>query len=77
MPNLYAPETAPLLRDPDAEDAASENPEPTWADKLNSIAQEPLTPLTKFLLVLTLVLLLLSSVSALSVSLYALVAHIA
>ncbi|GAW06292.1 endothelin-converting enzyme 1 [Lentinula edodes] len=54
-------ETAPLLRDPDAEDNA-ENEESTLMDRINSVAQEPLTPLSKVLLVIALILLLLSSV---------------
>ncbi|KAJ3821178.1 Metalloprotease [Lentinula raphanica] len=54
-------ETAPLLRDPDEEDTAA-NEESTLMDRINSVAQEPLTPLTKVLLVVALILLLLSSV---------------
>ncbi|KAJ7470279.1 hypothetical protein FB451DRAFT_1176346 [Mycena latifolia] len=56
-------EAAPLLRDDDAEDAVhSEYAQPTFAERINSIAQEPLTPLTQVLLVVALVLLLVSSV---------------
>ncbi|KAJ7168203.1 hypothetical protein C8R43DRAFT_1121386 [Mycena crocata] len=57
-------QAAPLLRDPDDEDDAvrSEYAQPTFAERINSIAQEPLTPLTQVLLVVALVLLLLSSV---------------
>ncbi|KAJ4467451.1 hypothetical protein C8J55DRAFT_229721 [Lentinula edodes] len=55
-------ETAPLLRDPDAEEDDAENEEPTLMDRINSVAQEPLTPLSKVLLVIALILLLLSSV---------------
>ncbi|KAJ3726361.1 hypothetical protein DFJ43DRAFT_1195956 [Lentinula guzmanii] len=55
-------ETAPLLRDPDADEDNAENEEPTMMDRINSVAQEPLTPLTKVLLVIALILLLLSSV---------------
>ncbi|KAJ7093237.1 hypothetical protein C8R44DRAFT_646354 [Mycena epipterygia] len=58
-------EAAPLLRDADAsEDDAVHNEyaQPTFAERINSIAQEPLTPLTQVLLVVALVLLLLSSV---------------
>jgi endothelin-converting enzyme len=57
-------EAAPLLRDEDVEDH-SEYPQPqTLLERINSMAQEPLTPLTRFLLFLALVLLLLSSVRA-------------
>lgn len=54
-------ENTPLLRDP--EDVVS-NPRPptSFAERVNSVAQEPLTPLTKILLILALVLLLASSV---------------
>ncbi|KAL0947409.1 hypothetical protein HGRIS_013522 [Hohenbuehelia grisea] len=54
-------ETAPLLRDPEAENGEV-NQSPTFADRVSAIAQEPLTPLTQILLILALVLLLLSSV---------------
>ncbi|KAG6854921.1 hypothetical protein C0991_009744 [Blastosporella zonata] len=54
-------ETAPLLRDPEAEDT-NDAANTTFSDHVGAIAQEPLTPLTKILLVLTLVLLLLTSV---------------
>ncbi|EPQ58373.1 Metalloprotease [Gloeophyllum trabeum ATCC 11539] len=57
-------ETAPLLRDPEAE--AGENydgeREPTFLERVSSVVQEPLTPLTKVLLVVALLFLLLSSV---------------
>ncbi|KAL0578146.1 hypothetical protein V5O48_003851 [Marasmius crinis-equi] len=54
-------EEAPLLRDPDAEDLnTSENA--SVGERLSAIAQEPLTPLTKILLVLALVLMILTSV---------------
>jgi hypothetical protein len=56
-------ETAPLLRDSGQEEAENEGRDLSFADHLGAIAQEPLTPLTKVLLVLALILLLLSSVS--------------
>jgi endothelin-converting enzyme len=56
-------ETAPLLRDPEQEEVETQGRNLTFADHVGAIAQEPLTPLTKVLLVLGLVLLLLSSVS--------------
>ncbi|KAJ3804396.1 peptidase family M13-domain-containing protein [Lentinula aff. lateritia] len=59
---IISTETAPLLRDPDAEENNAENDEPTLMDRINSVAQEPLTPLSKVLLVIALILLLLSSV---------------
>jgi endothelin-converting enzyme len=55
-------ETAPLLRDPDAEEERAENEEPSFMDRVNAVAQEPLTPLTRALLIVVLILLLLSSV---------------
>ncbi|KAJ7445711.1 Metalloprotease [Mycena galericulata] len=57
-------EAAPLLRgDDEDEDAVrGEHAQPTFAERINSIAQEPLTPLSKLLLLVALVLLLLSSV---------------
>ncbi|KAH8829537.1 endothelin-converting enzyme 1 [Flagelloscypha sp. PMI_526] len=59
-------ETAPLLRDNDTEDGISEHAEPSFKDKalstLHDIANEPLTPLSKVLLVVTLIFLLLTSV---------------
>lgn len=61
-------ESAPLLRDPDAEDGLSQDTEPTFIERVNAIAQEPLTPLTKVLLVVGLVLLLLTSVRTSSLS---------
>ena len=58
-------EIAPLLQDPDAEEPITATSEDaTFGDRLNAIAQEPLTPLTKILLVLVLVLMILSSVCA-------------
>ncbi|KAF8078094.1 hypothetical protein FPV67DRAFT_33082 [Lyophyllum atratum] len=54
-------EAAPLLRDPEAEETNG-GPHSTFSQRVGTIAQEPLTPLTKILLVLALVLLLLSSV---------------
>ncbi|KIP08159.1 hypothetical protein PHLGIDRAFT_104734 [Phlebiopsis gigantea 11061_1 CR5-6] len=56
-------ETAPLLQDVSSPDESQrQNPEPTLSQRLSSAAHEPLSPLTKILLVLLLVLLLLSSV---------------
>ncbi|KAJ7261339.1 hypothetical protein B0H12DRAFT_1106346 [Mycena haematopus] len=60
-------EAAPLLRnseyDADGDEFRNENAEPpTLLERINAIAQEPLTPLTQVLLVVVLVLLLLSSV---------------
>ncbi|KAG7086631.1 hypothetical protein E1B28_002573 [Marasmius oreades] len=55
-------EIAPLLQDPDIEEQNTEPETPTLSERLNAVAQEPLTPLTKILLVLVLVLLVLSSV---------------
>ncbi|KAJ7632180.1 hypothetical protein FB45DRAFT_1057317 [Roridomyces roridus] len=56
-------ETAPLLRGDEEDDLRShEQPPQTFSERLNSLAQEPLTPLSKLLLLLALVLLLVSSV---------------
>ncbi|RDB20946.1 Endothelin-converting enzyme 1 [Hypsizygus marmoreus] len=55
-------ETAPLLRDPDAEDRGTNGHDSSFTGRVGSIAQEPFTPLTRILLILALVLLLLSSV---------------
>ncbi|KAJ7871420.1 hypothetical protein B0H14DRAFT_2724026 [Mycena olivaceomarginata] len=60
-------EAAPLLRDseydPDGDEYRTETTaEPTFIERLNSVAQEPLTPLTQLLLVVALVLLLISAV---------------
>ncbi|KAK7049256.1 hypothetical protein VNI00_005857 [Paramarasmius palmivorus] len=56
-------ESAPLLRDPDEEELNSEREEnQSLTDRLNAIAQEPLTPLTKCLLILVLILLVLAAV---------------
>ncbi|KAH8116927.1 endothelin-converting enzyme 1 [Phellopilus nigrolimitatus] len=58
-------EDAPLLRDPDierTENGTHRPPRKSFSDHVNSIAQEPLTTLTKILLVLALFLLLLTSV---------------
>ncbi|KAJ7090282.1 hypothetical protein B0H15DRAFT_948792 [Mycena belliarum] len=55
-------EAAPLLRDDDEDGVRSEDAQPTLAQRINAVAQEPLTPLTKLLLLVALVLLLLSSV---------------
>ncbi|KAJ7724074.1 hypothetical protein DFH07DRAFT_871903 [Mycena maculata] len=63
LANTVAAEAAPLLRGDDDDDAArSESAQPTFAERIHAIAQEPLTPLTQVLLVVALVLLLLSSV---------------
>jgi endothelin-converting enzyme len=58
-------ETAPLLRDPDAdsEDGETTTSSPTFGERLNALAHEPLTPLTKLLLCVSLVLLILAAVS--------------
>ncbi|KAF9453276.1 zincin [Macrolepiota fuliginosa MF-IS2] len=53
-------ERAPLLGDPEA-GAANQNT-PSFTDRVNAVAQEPFTPLTKILLIIALVLLLASSV---------------
>lgn len=59
-------ETAPLLRDAETDDEISEHLEPTFKDKalntIHDIVNEPLTPLSKLLLVATLIFLLLGSV---------------
>jgi endothelin-converting enzyme len=60
-------ETASLLRDPEHEEPENEGPNLSFADHVGAISQEPLTPLTKVLLVLALVLLLLSSVSGMEI----------
>ncbi|KXN90536.1 Endothelin-converting enzyme 1 [Leucoagaricus sp. SymC.cos] len=51
-------ETAPLLSNREGE----ERSEPTFTDRINTVVQEPLTPLTKILLILALTLLLVSSI---------------
>ena len=54
-------ESAPLLRD--AEEAGLNGElQPSFAERITSVVQEPLTPLTKVLLIALLVLLLLSSI---------------
>jgi endothelin-converting enzyme len=56
-------ESAPLLRDPDAEEAGpNSDPQPSFAERITSVVQEPLTPLTQVLLIVALILLLLSSI---------------
>ncbi|KAF5324773.1 hypothetical protein D9611_004556 [Ephemerocybe angulata] len=57
-------ENAPLLQDPDREGhpGSSQNSNTTFADRVNSVAHEPLTPLTKILLIIALFLLLMSSI---------------
>lgn len=56
-------ESASLLRDADAEEAdLNGEAHPSFAERITSAVQEPLTPLTKVLLIATLILLLLSSV---------------
>ncbi|KAJ3510592.1 hypothetical protein NLJ89_g4586 [Agrocybe chaxingu] len=55
-------ENAPLLRSSEDDDVPNGTSRPSFGERVNSIAQEPLTPLTKILLVLGLVLLLTSSV---------------
>jgi hypothetical protein len=56
-------ESAPLIRDTEREEHRDEDHNASFADRVNAVAREPLTPLTKILLVVSLVLLLLSSVS--------------
>ncbi|CAA7267908.1 unnamed protein product [Cyclocybe aegerita] len=55
-------EHAPLLRSSEYDDIPNGTSHPSFGERVNSIAQEPLTPLTKILLVLGLVLLLTSSI---------------
>ncbi|TRM62696.1 hypothetical protein BD626DRAFT_498158 [Schizophyllum amplum] len=57
-------ERTPLLRDPEAEDDYSEPQEeqPSFLDRVGAVVQEPLTDLSKVLLVVCLIFLLLSSV---------------
>ncbi|KAJ7197174.1 Metalloprotease [Mycena pura] len=56
-------EAAPLLRDNTEDDEVrSQDSQPTLAERINAIAQEPLTPLTQVLLVVALILLLLTAV---------------
>lgn len=60
-----AEETAPLLQDPDVEDrecVQDVQHRPSFGERITSVAQEPLTPLTKVLLMVVLILLLLSSI---------------
>lgn len=54
-------ETAPLLQENG--ETGTRDTNPSFGDRVGGIAQEPLTPLTKVLLILALALLLLSSVS--------------
>jgi endothelin-converting enzyme len=56
-------ESAPLLRDSDAGEAElNGEAHPSFAERITSAVQEPLTPLTKVLLIVALILLLLSSI---------------
>lgn len=55
-------ETAPLLRDPEAEQNGTQDRPGGFKNRVNTILSEPLTDLTKILLGLALVLLLLASV---------------
>ncbi|RPD66296.1 Metalloprotease [Lentinus tigrinus ALCF2SS1-7] len=57
-------ESAPLLQDVSHPDdgPATQEEEPTFLDRLSAIVQEPLSPLTKVLLIATLIFLLLSSI---------------
>ncbi len=60
---LSSSETAPLLQGVSHPDAPPpQREEPSFTHRISSVAQEPLTPLSKFLCVLTLFLLLLSSI---------------
>ncbi|TFK76595.1 zincin [Pluteus cervinus] len=52
-------EQTPLIPDSDSDDS---RPKPSLADRITSLVQEPLTPLTQVLLIVVLVLLLMSSV---------------
>lgn len=64
QPPLSLLETAPLLQNvshPD-EGPFDQDEEPSFIDRLAAIVQEPLSPLTKVLLIATLIFLLLSSV---------------
>lgn len=61
---LVESETAPLLQNvshPDGDPAPGDE-EPTFLDRLSNVVQEPLSPLTKILLIATLIFLLLSSI---------------
>ena len=60
---MVAAESEPLLHDPESgQEAPNGNAHPSFAQRLTSVVQEPLTPLTKVLLVAGLILLLLSSI---------------
>ena len=58
------PETAPLLQNAFHPDDAPTVPEeePTYLERIAAVVQEPLSPLTKILLIATLIFLLLSSI---------------
>ncbi|KAH9901083.1 Metalloprotease [Cubamyces lactineus] len=63
-PDVTYPETAPLLQNvshPDEDPEAQQAP-PSYLERVAAVVQEPLSPLTKILLITTLVFLLLSSV---------------
>ena len=64
QPLLSPLETAPLLQNVSHPDGApvDQDEEPSFVDRLAAIVQEPLSPLTKVLLIATLIFLLLSSV---------------
>lgn len=64
---LQLSESSPLLRSPEEEGNFEE--QPSFSDRVNAVAQEPLTPLTKILLILVLTLLLASSVSTVNYNL--------
>ncbi|KAG6886039.1 hypothetical protein C0993_005223 [Termitomyces sp. T159_Od127] len=55
-------QTASLLQNPGADRTNNNATNPTFSERVEAIAREPLTPLTKILMVLTLVLLLFTSV---------------
>ena len=61
---LADPETAPLLQNVSHPDGGPEpeDEEPTFLDRLAAVVQEPLSPLTKVLLIATLIFLILSSI---------------
>lgn len=68
---LSCAEGAPLLRGAETEENVRDSP--SFSERLNAVAQEPFTPLTKILLIIALVLLLASSVSVVNLLLRAFV----
>ncbi|KAF8654168.1 hypothetical protein AX16_003697 [Volvariella volvacea WC 439] len=55
-------EGTPLIRGNDSDQGSEVGRKSTWSERISSLVQEPLTPLTKVLLIFVLILLLLSSV---------------